>query len=238
MKLYSIQPRIMMSWLDSRGPPSSSESVSPRPPIPHHTHPKRGENWSSTSCRSCHSKRSTFPLFPGFSTTEGVERRGGQSENCSRQPEHHALFCWVASTQKGHSDKAQSLSFLHNEDKIIWLVCHCVGLSPPLSLFFPLTFSLPLPRSISHLSSPYFIACMLSCFSHVQLFVTPWTVALQAPLTVGFSRQDYWSGLPCPLPGDLPDPGIEPASLVSPALAGRFFSHWRKPIYFIVPNNK
>ena len=65
---------------------------------------------------------------------------------------------------------------------------------------------------------------MLSCFSNVQLFVTPWTVALQAPLTVGFSTQEYQSGLLCPQPGDLPDPGIEPASLMSPALAGGFFT--------------
>ena len=50
---------------------------------------------------------------------------------------------------------------------------------------------------------------------------TPWTVAHQAPLSVEFSRQECWSGLPCPPPGDLPDPGIEPAS---PALAGRFFT--------------
>ena len=55
---------------------------------------------------------------------------------------------------------------------------------------------------------------MLSRFSHVQLFVTPWAVARQAPLSMGFSRQEYWSGLPFPAPGDLPDPGIE---LVSPA---------------------
>ena len=47
--------------------------------------------------------------------------------------------------------------------------------------------------------------CMLSCISHVQLFVTPWTVARQAPLSMGFSRQEYWSGLLCSLPGDLPD---------------------------------
>ena len=53
---------------------------------------------------------------------------------------------------------------------------------------------------------------------------TPWTVAHQAPLSMGFSRQEYWSGLPFPSPGDLPDPGIEPASLVSPALAGGFFT--------------
>ena len=58
----------------------------------------------------------------------------------------------------------------------------------------------------------------------VQLFATPWTVARQAPLSVGFSSQEYWSGLLFPPPGDLPDPGIEPVSLVSPALAGRFFT--------------
>ena len=60
--------------------------------------------------------------------------------------------------------------------------------------------------------------------SHVQLFVTPWTVAHQAPPSVGFPRQEYWSGLPYPTPGELPDPGIEPGSVVSPALAGRFFA--------------
>ena len=49
-------------------------------------------------------------------------------------------------------------------------------------------------------------------FSHVQLFATPWTVAHQAPPSMGFSRQEYWSGLPFPSPGDLPDPGIEPSS--------------------------
>ena len=60
---------------------------------------------------------------------------------------------------------------------------------------------------------------MLSCFIHVLLFLILWTVTHQAPLFMGFSRQEYWSGLPCPPPGNLPDPGIEP---VSPALAGRF----------------
>ena len=52
-------------------------------------------------------------------------------------------------------------------------------------------------------------------------FVTPWTAALQAPLCMGFSRQEYWSGLPFPSPGDLPDLGVEPRS---PALAGGFFT--------------
>ena len=62
--------------------------------------------------------------------------------------------------------------------------------------------------------------CMLSC---VRLFATPWTVAHQASLSMGFSRQEHWSGLPFPSPGDLPTPGIELASPVSPALAGGFF---------------
>ena len=53
---------------------------------------------------------------------------------------------------------------------------------------------------------------------------TPWTVARQAPLSMGFSRQEYWSEWPCPPAGDLPDPGIELASLVSPALVGGFFT--------------
>ena len=48
--------------------------------------------------------------------------------------------------------------------------------------------------------------------SHIRLFATPWTVAYQASPSMGFSRQEYWSGLPCPSPGDLPDPGIEPGS--------------------------
>ena len=54
------------------------------------------------------------------------------------------------------------------------------------------------------------LMCVPSCFSHVQLFGTPWTVARQTSLSMGFSRQEYWSGLPFPPPGDLPDPGIEP----------------------------
>ena len=57
------------------------------------------------------------------------------------------------------------------------------------------------------------ILCVLSSFSCVQLFETPWTIAYQAPLSKEFSRQEYWSGLPCPSQGDLSDPGIEPPSL-------------------------
>ena len=66
--------------------------------------------------------------------------------------------------------------------------------------------------------------CMLSHFSHVQLFVTPWTAACQAPLSMEFARQEeHWSRLPFHPPGDLPDPLIYPGSLMSPALADGFF---------------
>ena len=66
--------------------------------------------------------------------------------------------------------------------------------------------------------------CVLRCFSRVRLFVTPWTIVHQDPLSMGFSRQEYWSGLLCPPPGDLPHPGIEPVSLMPSALAAWFFT--------------
>ena len=74
--------------------------------------------------------------------------------------------------------------------------------------------------------------CVLSHFSHVQCFATLWTIAHQAPLSMGFFRQEYWSGLLCPPPGDFPNPGIKLMSLMSFALAGRFFTTsatWKAP---------
>ena len=61
-------------------------------------------------------------------------------------------------------------------------------------------------------------ACTLNCFSHVHPFETLWTVTHHAPVSLGFSRQEYWIALPCPPPEDLPDPGIEPVSPAAPAL--------------------
>ena len=66
--------------------------------------------------------------------------------------------------------------------------------------------------------------CVLSWFSRVQLFMTLQTIVYQTPLFMGFSRQEYWSGLPYTSPGALSDSGIEPVSLTSPALAGRFLT--------------
>ena len=73
------------------------------------------------------------------------------------------------------------------------------------------------------------------CAKSLQLCPTlcnPWTIACQVPLSMGFPRQEYWSGLPFPTPGDLPDPGIKPMFLMSPVLAGGFFSTsitWKAP---------
>ena len=67
----------------------------------------------------------------------------------------------------------------------------------------------------------YILSAVLCSVGRVWLFLSLWTVALQAPVSMGFSRQEYWSGLPFPPPGDLPDPGIKPAS---PVLTGGFFT--------------
>ena len=79
--------------------------------------------------------------------------------------------------------------------------------------------------------------CVFVCaqlLSPVRLFVTPWTVAHQAPLSMGFSRQYYWSGLPCSPPGYLPHPGIEPMSPAAPVLQADslLLSYWGSPIYY------
>ena len=99
-------------------------------------------------------------------------------------------------------------------------------MSPPPRLF--LTF---LKGSLLLFLLQRLCVFILSLFSGVQLFATPWTIAPQAPLSMGFSRQDYWSVLLCPSPGDLPDPGVEPVSPVTPALQADSLplSHWGSP---------
>ena len=80
--------------------------------------------------------------------------------------------------------------------------------------------------------------CVLSCFSRVRLCATTWTITRQIPLSMGLSRQEYWSGLAFPPSGDLLDPGVEPATLSSPALAGGFLTTsatWETPIHIYIP---
>ena len=85
-----------------------------------------------------------------------------------------------------------------------------------------LRFFIPFGRSFFFLYHSSSLGCMLSCFSCVQLFATLWIISHQASLSMGFSKKEYWNGLPFLLLGCLPDPGIKPASRI----AGRFFYHW------------
>ena len=78
-------------------------------------------------------------------------------------------------------------------------------------------------KSVLKISEAY-LYCVCAVVS--RSFATPWTVARHAPLSMGFPRQEYWSGLPFPSLGDLPNPGIKPVSLGSPALTGGFFINW------------
>ena len=95
-----------------------------------------------------------------------------------------------------------------------------IGVSP-LKPLQSSDWSLPL---LIYLVNKLYCGGAAQSLSYVQLLATPWTVACQTPLSMGFSRQEHWSGEPCPPPGDLPDPGIKPTSLVSPALTGGFFT--------------
>ena len=96
---------------------------------------------------------------------------------------------------------------VYSEKMLLFMEAHSLGKSG-FAVFARMTLSI---YCIQH-------ACMLSHFSCVQLFETLWTVGHKAPLSMGFFRQEYWSGLPCPPSGDLPDLGIEPVSPASPAL--------------------
>ena len=99
-----------------------------------------------------------------------------------------------------------------------WPMSLCLG---ALNAWF-LAISLPCPQKQRQLDS-WHLQGSLRVGCHVWFFAAPWTIAHQAPLSLGFSRQEHWSGLPFPSPGHLPDPRIEPVSLASHALTGRFF---------------
>ena len=118
------------------------------------------------------------------------------------------------------------------------------------SVCFPILSVLPFSVIFCEsVDSPPFLlsAHMLNHISSIWLFATLWTVAHQAPLSMGFSRQEYWSGLPCLPPGNLLNPAIEPEYLLSPALAGRFFTtsttfclmwHLHSKVSWVMQNRK
>ena len=103
---------------------------------------------------------------------------------------------------------SQSLSTELHPQPLFHLTEHTLGVFWFLSLW--------LRGALQQLHWQQWEQCFLFMLSHVQLFAAPWTVARQALLSMGFSRQEYWSGLPFPPPGELPNPGIEPESPASP----------------------
>ena len=113
-------------------------------------------------------------------------------------------------------------------EDFLWMISKFISCLPIMAQWSGvLWFTLAAEYFMWYMFQIYFgicILCMLSRFSHVWLFVTLWTLAHQVPLSMGFSRQEYWSGMPCPPPGDLPNSGIETTCLMSPALAGGFFT--------------
>ena len=116
---------------------------------------------------------------------------------------------------------SQTLQF-----RVTGSVSRCSSQGLPVLVKFILTGcfreqNVPILSSLLHSQVLQNVKCVLLVAQSCLTFVTPRTVARQAPLSVGFSRQEYWSGLPFPSPGDLPDPGIEPMCL---ALASRFFT--------------
>ena len=116
-----------------------------------------------------------------------------------QKKKNQSLFPWHCFNEKASCSKAKYSMSL----KCIWLLRIKVKICLTIFVMF---------------------LSLCARFSRAQLFVIPWTVACQAPLTMGFSRQEHWSGLPRPPPGDLLDPGIEPESSLAPEFAGEFFT--------------
>ena len=153
---------------------------------------------------------------------------GWEDEN----PGHLTLNCFISLfillVSPNHVEKPHAGTLVKNPccaptwqtESTVW----ASPLRPPVSRTFRWVRSQPTsdwPRENSKDGQACAYSCMLSV---VWLFVTPRTVAHQAPLSMGFFRQEHWNGLPFPPPGDLPHPGIEPVPSVFPALAGGFFT--------------
>ena len=118
-----------------------------------------------------------------------------------------AISCWPKQITELTQIQGEGIytPLLHGRAENLWqhLICQSIFFDHWLFTFLPYAKTPSLSLKWSEVKS----------LSRVRLFATPWTVACQAPLSMGFSRQEYWSGLPFPSPGDLPDPGIEPGSL-------------------------
>ena len=175
-----------------------------------------------------------FPWWLGFWGWVGACCHSSSATSVSQNPEFYFQLCFLSLTAK------PPLSFPPLEARLLEPDTTSQAPLPGLHAL-QVSYLSPGPHTAPHLVSRYplliasrgcllsSVVCMLSRFSCVWFCVTLWTVACQAPLSMRFFRQEYWSGLPCSLPGDLPDPGIEP---VSPTSAGGFFTTsatWEAP---------
>ena len=138
------------------------------------------------------------------------------------------LLCTWNIVNQPHFNKNIYIKEFHKNFRMSWERCQTFQLSTvgKLSICLVLLFFFYQPSSYTHNLYTWYIrftpnVCVFSC---VRLFETPRTVACQAPLSMGFSRQEYWNESPFPPSGDLLNPGIEPASLVSPELEVKFFT--------------
>ena len=120
-------------------------------------------------------------------------------------------------------------SYVHSSLFLLWMMISNLHRRLENSVRNPVLCHLPSLTTLTqpvlcHFSHHSQTAWVLTCSSHGWLSATPWTVACKAPPSIGLSRQEYWSGLPCPPPGDAPDPGIDPSSPASPAFQSDYLS--------------
>ena len=134
----------------------------------------------------------------------------------------------VRTVSKLGSKREVTIMTLRIHVPILWVFTEWLDTNTPLFLviLFIFNWRITALKCVTFLCTTMWIryaSNMLNHFGCVQLVLTPWPVANQAPLSMGFSRKEYWSAVPCPPPGDLSNSGVEPASLTSPTLACRGF---------------
>ena len=193
-----------------------------QPPQSHPTPLLREPQWVTTRKslslageRRCKGKRCVWNLC--IRNTKGEFLTTGFSPDHQKQPPS------ITVCESGFTSKV-TRTWIRKQNTCLQRPLHSPFLPPPCPKHM---------HCVTSDSRLFMLACMLSHFNCVRPLATLWTVALQAPLSMGFSRQEYWSGLSFPSPGDPPNPGIKPSSLMPPALTGVFFTtsatleaHW------------
>ena len=206
------------------------------PPPPHSSH--KLDSWNSISrlCKFVHAVSSPCNTYLPF-----LQMLLSSSSFCiplEPQQPHHVFHSTVLDHAKWGLVSHHLLPEMLSNPRARW--CHLdLSPHPGASVVWWINTQMRCSKTDNNLVARTRVhACMLSHFSCVQLFATLWTLACQASLPLRLSREEYWSGLPCPSPGTLPYPGIESVSLISPALTGKFFTTsapWEAPRTRVLP---